>query len=245
LDQSGTPYYIDSEGNSYYSDGLGNAYYTGQDGEPYYVTPEGEKVFYMRQTEDFSSSDMIESNMPTEEELSIVEEAEMPAEEEIPVVDEAETPVEEDLPIVTEPELPEEEELPVVDELGLPIGEEIPVTDELDLPKEKEFSMTDEFGLSAEEEIQEERETFAIQPAEKNEDVLDAEERVSDIHSFLRLEDFTADRPLKSILVSSVPFIFGSAVHFQPSGFVPEPPALPDNVVVSLIKEKEDPYFKG
>ncbi|MBP3402886.1 MAG: hypothetical protein J6L82_03135, partial [Alphaproteobacteria bacterium] len=66
-----------------------------------------------------------------------------------------------------------------------------------------------------------------------------------DVRSLLRLDDFASEKPLKAILISSVPFVFGSAVHFRPQDYDREPSVPPDNVVVSLIKESDDPYFKG
>ncbi len=61
----------------------------------------------------------------------------------------------------------------------------------------------------------------------------------------LRLDGSASEKPFKAILVSSVPFIFGAAVHFRPQDYDKEPSVPPDNVVVSLIKENDDPYFKG
>ena len=52
-------------------------------------------------------------------------------------------------------------------------------------------------------------------------------------------------KPLKEILISTVPFVFGSAVRFHPN-FLEKDPIVPmDNVVVSILKENDDPYFKG
>ena len=67
----------------------------------------------------------------------------------------------------------------------------------------------------------------------------------SDIRSLLRFEGFADEKPLKEILVSSVPFVFGAAVRFRPNAEAGEPLVPADNVVVSVLKEKDDPYFKG
>ncbi|MBO4643662.1 MAG: hypothetical protein J5716_03520, partial [Alphaproteobacteria bacterium] len=182
------------------------------------------------------------------EELPVEEESEVPVEEaeELPIEEEPEASVEEEeeLPIEEEPEAPAEEaeELPVEEEPEVPVeeGEELPIEEEPEVPteEEEELPVEEEPEAPAEEE-----EEIPIETSVSEETA--SAKAISDIRSLLRLDDFATEKPLKSILVSSVPFVFGSAVHFRPGVPVTEPLAPPDNVVVSLIKENDDPYFKG
>ncbi len=108
--------------------------------------------------------------------------------------------------------------------------------------------------IPAEEETETVEEEAEIPAEEENDqetalDLLQTSESVSvqfpDVRSVLRLDGSASEKPFKAILVSSVPFVFGSAVHFRPQDYGREPSVPPDNVVVSLIKESDDPYFKG
>jgi len=114
---------------------------------------------------------------------------------------------------------PAEEELPIEEEAE-PSEEELPI-------EEKNISHENQENASISV-------INASMPAE-----------TSDIRSLLRFEGFADEKPLKEILVSSVPFVFGAAVRFRPNAEAGEPLVPADNVVVSVLKEKDDPYFKG
>ena len=144
------------------------------------------------------------------------------------------------MPLEEETE-PAEEELPIEEE-AVPVEEELPPEEEAapaeeELPVEEETAPAEEFSKNISQQAPENIPVSVIKtPMLVN---------TSDIRSLLRLEGSATEKPLKEILVSSVPFVFGAAVRFQPNVIAGEPLVPADNVVVSVLKEKDDPYFKG
>ena len=139
---------------------------------------------------------------------------------------------------------PEEESSPQEDEESAAATEQ--TGEEESSPQEDEESaaateQTEEEESSPQEEEKTVSETDIFSQQSNEADQLQS----PDVRSLLRLEDAVSDKPFKAILISSVPFVFGSAVHFSPQEDEKEPSVPPDNVVVSLIKESDDPYFKG
>ena len=242
--EDGSTYYLDENGYAYYLDEKGNPYYVDENGQAYYMDENGEAVYF----DATASSEEVASEQTTEPELPVEEEPEPPveAEPELPVEEEPEPPVE------AEPELPveEEPEPPVEAEPELPVEEasEPPVESEAAVKERtKRQSKKSDHSIKGKLKnfFKKKKDSEKLVTLTSASVVSVASENVLDVRSLLRVDGSPTEKTFKKLLVSSVPFVFGEAVHFRPNMLKGEPAVPPDNVVVSLINENEDPYFKG
>ena len=259
MTEDGIAYYLDESGNPYYLDEEGNPYYVDENGDAYYLDENGEAVYYVSGDSPSAEEESAETGSVAEEEGA--EEEESPEAFETEEVGEEEAEEEPEEEAEAEELEPEDGELSGVSDEDAGVEEESGVEGE------------DVIAETAEEEAGEGADSDDLSDMDVSGGADEEDDSLESFGKLVAAPVFTSagsvanrkkvtpvlyvdgedalekaglnDIFFRPLMFNSVPIIFDRFADFRPSETPVSPPVPPDEVVLNLAADAEDPYFVG